>query len=134
MFDYCPFRSSPILVNFGSLGVTAAALFPGCMRASTGCRLRLPARLSRNSELGAVALWGSQNWGRRRCLRPFGGICIFQAADALVMAALYNRAGHYIFVLRFLSSICLVFSSPNLSGRRLNVCHTSTHGVALVQI
>jgi len=26
------------------------------------------------------------------------------------------------------------FSSPNLSGRRLHVCHTSTHGVALVQI
>jgi len=24
------------------------------------------------------------------------------------------------------------FSSPNLSGRRLDVCHTSTHGVALV--
>ena len=26
------------------------------------------------------------------------------------------------------------FSSPNLSGRRLDVYHTSTHGVALVQI
>jgi len=26
------------------------------------------------------------------------------------------------------------FSSPNLSGQRLDVCHTSTHGVALVQI
>jgi len=26
------------------------------------------------------------------------------------------------------------FSSPNLSSRRLDVCHTSTHGVALVQI
>ena len=26
------------------------------------------------------------------------------------------------------------FSSPNLSGRRLNVYHTSTHGVALVRI
>ena len=25
-------------------------------------------------------------------------------------------------------------SSPNLSGRRLDVCHTSTHGVALVRI
>jgi len=31
----------------------------------------------------------------------------------------------------FLSSF---FSSPNLSRRRLDVCHTSTHGVALVQI
>ena len=26
------------------------------------------------------------------------------------------------------------FSSPNLSQWRLDVCHTSTHGVALVQI
>ena len=26
------------------------------------------------------------------------------------------------------------FSSPNLSGRRLDVCHTSTHDVALVRI
>jgi len=26
------------------------------------------------------------------------------------------------------------FSSPNLSGRTLDVYHTSTHGVALVQI
>jgi len=28
----------------------------------------------------------------------------------------------------------LFFSSPNLSGRRLDVYHTSTHGVALVRI
>jgi len=28
----------------------------------------------------------------------------------------------------------LLFSSPNLSGLRLDVYHTSTHGVALVQI
>jgi len=26
------------------------------------------------------------------------------------------------------------FSSPNLSGRKLDVYHTSTHGVALVRI
>jgi len=32
----------------------------------------------------------------------------------------------------FLSSS--FFSSPNLSRRRLDVCHTSTHGVALVRI
>jgi len=49
------------------------------------------------------------------------------------MAALCNRAGHYIFALWFLSSFYL-FSLPNLSGRRLDVYHTSTHGVALVQI
>ena len=51
----------------------------------------------------------------------------------LVMAALWNRAGHYIFapvVSFFLLSF--FFSSPNLSGRRSDVYHTSTHGVALV--
>jgi len=31
-------------------------------------------------------------------------------------------------------SIFLFFSSPNLSGHRWDVYHTSTHGVALVQI
>jgi len=43
---------------------------------------------------------------------------------------------HYIFALSFLSSIYLLlfFSSPNLSGRRLDVYHTSTHGMALVRI
>jgi len=48
------------------------------------------------------------------------------------MAALRSRCGHYIFALWFLSFY--LFSSPNLSGRRLDVCHTSTHGVALVRI
>jgi len=49
----------------------------------------------------------------------------------LIMAALRNRTGHYIFALWFLVSF-LFFSSPNLGGRRVNVYHTSTHGMALV--
>jgi len=52
----------------------------------------------------------------------------------LIMAALCNRAGQYIFALWFLSSSFYLLSSPNLSGRRLDVYHTSTHGVALVRI
>ena len=55
------------------------------------------------------------------------------------MVALCIRADHYIFILFlsfflsfFLSSS--FFSSPNLSGRRLDVYHTLAHGVALVQI
>ena len=36
------------------------------------------------------------------------------------------------FLLSFFLSF--FFSSPNLSGQRLDVCHTSTHGVALVRI
>ena len=53
---------------------------------------------------------------------------------SLVMAALCNRAGHYIFALWFLSIFLSFFSSPNLSGHRLDVYHTSTHGVAVVRI
>ena len=62
-------------------------------------------------------------------------------ADIIFMVALCNRADHYIFALWFLSSsffffffFFFFFSSPNLSGRRLDVYHTSTHGVALVRI
>jgi len=39
-----------------------------------------------------------------------------------------------IFLSCFFLSFFLLFSSPNLSGHRLDVCHTSTHGVAIVQI
>ena len=52
----------------------------------------------------------------------------------LFMVTLCNRADHYIFAMWFLSIFLLFFSSPNLSGRRLDVCHSSTHGVALVRI
>jgi len=34
----------------------------------------------------------------------------------------------------FFFFLLLFFSSPYLSRRRLDVCHTSTHGVALVRI
>ena len=52
-------------------------------------------------------------------------------AVVLFTAALWNRAGHYISALWFIySSFFLSFSSPNLSDRRVDVCHTSTHGVA----
>jgi len=44
------------------------------------------------------------------------------------MAALCNRAGHYIFALWFVSSF-FFYSSPNLSGRRLDVYPTSFVGL-----
>ena len=50
----------------------------------------------------------------------------------LFMVALWNRADHYTFALWFLLSI--FFSLRNLSRRRLDVCHTFTHGVVLVRI
>jgi len=42
--------------------------------------------------------------------------------------------GQTIIFLPWLLLLSSFFSSPNLSRRRLDVCHTSTHGVALVQI
>ena len=57
-----------------------------------------------------------------------GDLCV---GSEVVMAALRSRCEHYIFVL-FLSFS--FFSSPNLSRRRLDVYHTSTHGVALVRV
>jgi len=52
------------------------------------------------------------------------------ASFPLFMAALCNSAGH----IYFHPVVSSFFSSPNLSGRRWDVYHTSTHGVALVQI
>jgi len=52
----------------------------------------------------------------------------------LFMAALRSRCGHYIFAHVVPSIFFFFFSSPNLSGRRVDVYHTCTHGVALVRI
>jgi len=63
--------------------------------------------------------------------------CVITCITAVFTAALCNRAGHYILRCFFLFylSIYLLFSSLNLSGRKLDVIyHTSTHGVALVRI
>ena len=57
-------------------------------------------------------------------------------AYQFIMAALCNRGTNIFLPCDFylLSIFYLLFSSPNLSGHRLDVYHTSTHGVALVQI
>jgi len=55
----------------------------------------------------------------------------------LFMAALRTDADIIFLPCGFcylLSSSSIFFSSPNLSGHRLDVYHTSRHGVALVQI
>ena len=68
----------------------------------------------------------------------FYAFSIWQSASVMihcqVMAALWNRAGHYVFVLWFLLLASFFFSSPNLSRHTLDVYHTSTRDVALVQI
>jgi len=106
------------------------------------------------SYIGSVIVWHSSSGRQPNCaawynelmeLRNFCRGChlyIYSAgrpsrwasAHNLVMVALWNRADHYIFALWFLLSSSFFFSSPNLSRRRLDVCHTSTHGVDLVRI
>ena len=49
--------------------------------------------------------------------------------ELLFMVALCNRETIDIFILFLL---LYFFSSPNLSSRRLDVYHTSAHGVVLV--
>jgi len=44
-----------------------------------------------------------------------------------IMAAVWNRAGHYIFILWFLLLSFFLFSSPYLSLRRLDVCMPYYH-------
>ena len=55
---------------------------------------------------------------------------IRRVGTAMTMAARPTRQAIIILQLWFLS----FFSSPILSGRRLDVYHTSIHDVALVQI
>ena len=52
----------------------------------------------------------------------------------LLMAALWNRAGHYIFMLWFLSSPIYLFPCLISAVGNVDVYHTSTHGVAVVRI
>jgi len=50
------------------------------------------------------------------------------------MAALCNRQAIVFLPCGFFYLVSVFFSSPNLSHHMLDVCHTSTHGVALVRI
>jgi len=61
-------------------------------------------------------------------------VCLVYPVSLLFMATLCNRAGHIYFHAVVSSSSFFFFFSPNLSSRRLDVYHTSAHGVALVQI
>jgi len=84
---------------------------------------------------------GSGVWGTPT---NFNGFCVLAASSSgrqLNFAAL-NRGRHLCSAGRplgwALAHILVLsiffFSSPNRSHRRLDVCHTSTHGVALVRI
>jgi len=53
---------------------------------------------------------------------------------SLLSSRLYLWSPYGIGQTIIFSSFSFFYSSPNLSGRRLDVYHTSTHGVALVRI
>ena len=54
-------------------------------------------------------------------------ITLLWSTYVIAQTIIFLPCDFYLLLLSF-------FSSPNLSGRRFNVYHTSTHGVALVQI
>jgi len=53
---------------------------------------------------------------------------VMAAQVGIGQAIIFLPCGFFFYLLLFR------FFSPNLSGRRVDVCHTSTHGVALVRI
>ena len=59
---------------------------------------------------------------------------IFLGCSFLWPPYVIARAGHYIFALWFFLLSFYLFSSPNLSSRRLDVYHTCPHCVVLVRI
>jgi len=72
---------------------------------------------------------------RRGChLYSAGRPSRWASAHILVMAALCNRGAIIFLPCSFFLLSSIFFSSPNLSGHRSDVYHTSTHGVALVRI
>jgi len=80
-----------------------------------------------------------QLWNNSKTIpKRFGIVSVFYftcksvSNKTLFTVTLWNRADQYIFILWFLLSS--FFSSPNLSSQRMDVCHTSTHAVASVQI
>ena len=107
MFFTCPHN----MVNFGPLTAEIVREFGAPLQISTGFASWQPYCTASSS--GRQPNFAAWNRGRHLCSagRPSGW------------------ALAHILVLSF-----FLFSSPNVGGRRLDVCHTSTHGVALVRI
>jgi len=105
------------MVNFGPLTAEILSLVWGTPGNFNG--FRVLAALLHGTLVVGVSQTAALNRGRPPCRT-----CIRQGG---------HHVGHWPTFL-VLSSSSLFFSSPNLSHCRLDVCHTSTHGVALVRI
>jgi len=150
VFVACPSRCSKCSQVNGVVTCDENRCDMGYARASDGtCQSKTCLELTRQRDTPAFCarlyiFW--MFWTLISFWQSFGPVCnpvhcqsgarqhtLYSVIQCIFMAALCNRAGHYIFALWFLSS-SILFSSPNLSRRRLDVYHTSTHGVALVWI
>ena len=124
----CPLLRRPAK-SIEVVSVRNFALYPFVFRwAATICRLVLAVLYS---SVSLTSLW-KEAFNHQAFVRSIWAYTSFH--NRFVMVALCNRANHYIFILWFLLSffVFFFFSSPNLSGRRLDVYYTSTHRVALV--
>jgi len=112
------------------LGLCAARTWPHCIaRHSDEFMLNSdrPTRQNWVSSRRAVWIESTTVRGTHRQSEQY-----LYCQGCIIMATLFNRADHYIFALWFLL-LSSLFSSPNLRRRRLDVYHTSTHGVALCE-
>jgi len=88
----------------------------------------------------AFSYSGPAAWNRLPhdiCASPSMNVFKWKSKTHLFIEAFYGRPmeqGRPLYFCPVVSSIFFFFSLPNLSRRRLHVCHTSTHGVALVRI
>jgi len=89
--------------------------------------------------MGAIAPTIQKLWGRRHYFRPHRFLeCGGDRISCLLWPPYVIGAIIFLPCSFFLSSVFYLyiffFSSPNLSGHRLDVYLTSTHGVAIVRI
>ena len=100
------------MANFGLLAAEIGPVVWGTPANVNGFRVLAALCTARHSSSGRQPNFAALNIGRHLC--SAGRPSRWELAHILVLS--------------------FFLSSPNLSYQRLNVCHTSTHGVALVQI
>ena len=128
MSSTCPHN----MVNFGLLAAEIVSGVWGTQLLSTAFASwqRYCTACSRGRQPNFAAL------NRGRHLYSAGRPSSWALAHILVllMATLCTRGALYFCPVISIYRLSSFFSSPNLSGRRLDVYHTLTHGVALVRI
>jgi len=130
IFPTCPYN----MVNFGPLAAEIVSLVWGTPANFNGFRV-LAALLHANLLVGASQT-AALNRGRHLYLawRPSHWALAHISSLHCFLWSPYGIGQIIIFLPCGFFYLISFFSSPNLSRRRLDVCHTSTHGVALVRI